>query len=95
VIKSSPVTATISQFAVLFGGVPAGSTTQASTFTYPAKPASNFSWAAGPTGGANASAGVVQLRVSPTTLVCVWMQISGSGSGRTLAVVVLGGAGQN
>jgi hypothetical protein len=89
------VSATISQFAVAFGGVPAGSTTQASTFTYPAREASNFSWAAGPSGGANSSAGIVQLRVSPTMLVCVWMQVTGSGSGRTLAVVVLGGAGQN
>ena len=70
-ITSKPVTVTIGQFNVLFSGVPAGATTQGpAAFAYAAKPASNFTWAVGPSGGPSATSGVVQLRVSPTTLQC-------------------------
>jgi hypothetical protein len=37
----------------------------------------------------------VQLRVSPTTLQCYFMQVTGTGNSRKLSVAVLGGAGQS
>ena len=90
------MTLTIGQFSVLFSGVPAAAASQGpASFSSQAKPPANFSWAVGPSGGPSATSGVVQLRVSPTTLQCYYLSISGSGESRKLSVVVLGGAGQS
>jgi len=86
----------IGQFPVSFSGLSASSASSGpSSYSLGAVPAKNFTWAAGPSGGPNSNAGVVKLRVSPTTLQCYWAQVSGSGSSRKLTFVTLGGANQN
>ncbi len=94
-IKSSS-SITIGPFPVSFSGLAASSATSGpASYSLGAVPAKNFTWAAGPTGGANGNAGIVKLRVSPTTLQCYWAQVTGSGSSRKLVFVTLGGANQN
>jgi hypothetical protein len=76
----------IGEFDVRFGAVPAtASRAGASSFSFPAVPAKNFTWSA-------TNGNVVSLRTSPTTLECYWMRVKGTGSKRQLVFVSLGGA---